>query len=55
MEVTLTPVWWERREWIRRWVNKPVRLWIVCHVEGHRPWRISKDVMPDQDVLDSVY
>lgn len=38
----------------QRWVIKPVHLWVVCRVDGHRPWRTSVDVLPDQDVLDTI-
>ncbi|MFF6859883.1 hypothetical protein ACFY9H_31440 [Streptomyces bacillaris] len=56
MEVTNAPRFFSggHRTWLTRWVNQPVRLWVVCHVDGHRPWRISRDVTPDQDVLDTV-
>lgn len=31
-----------------------LRLWVVCRVDGHRPWRTSVDVLPDQDVLATI-
>ncbi|MFD5065440.1 hypothetical protein [Streptomyces sp. NPDC058394] len=57
MDPTPAPHWYAggREGWRQDWVNKPVRLWIVCHVDGHRPWRISKDVLPEPNIADNIY
>ncbi|MGW6459926.1 hypothetical protein ACWF94_29030 [Streptomyces sp. NPDC055078] len=52
MDPTLVPRWYERRRWWQKWVNQPVRLWVTCQAEGHQPWTVSEDVMPDQDIID---
>lgn len=52
MDETLAPHWQSdgHAGWQRKWVNEPVRLWVVCHADGHRPWHLTFDVIPEEDV-----
>ncbi|TXS35241.1 hypothetical protein EAO77_37335 [Streptomyces sp. t39] len=30
--------------WERGQRDKPFRLWVTCHVDGHKPWHLHADV-----------
>lgn len=34
-------------EWEHHYAGEPLRLWIVCRAEGHKPWELTVDV-PEQ-------
>lgn len=44
MTNTVRPFWWDDDDATRRWRlevrDQPVRLWIECRLEGHKPWFI---------------
>ncbi|MEU8525236.1 hypothetical protein AB0C77_06480 [Streptomyces sp. NPDC048629] len=48
MTNTQNPSWYEGDDAARRWRSEvrkqPVRLWIECRKEGHKPWFIHKEV-----------
>ncbi|MGW7433277.1 hypothetical protein ACWGIN_27520 [Streptomyces sp. NPDC054861] len=48
MEPTKPPFWQNYPEaplqWSLQYRSEPVRLWIECHAEGHRPWFLHRDV-----------
>lgn len=56
MDETLRPHWWSDGQpgWQRSWANKPVRLWVVCHADGHHPWHLTFDVIPEPDIADTL-
>ncbi|MFH8894562.1 hypothetical protein [Streptomyces sp. NPDC017949] len=33
-----------RDHWERDWRNHDFRLWVDCHVEGHKPWNLTADI-----------
>ncbi|MFG2974494.1 hypothetical protein ACGFYY_16065 [Streptomyces sp. NPDC048331] len=30
--------------WARRWRDADLRLWVDCHVDGHKPWNLTAEV-----------
>ncbi|MFB6630057.1 hypothetical protein ACFCWY_09185 [Streptomyces sp. NPDC056362] len=37
-----------RPQWASDYRNEPFRLWVTCHVEGHKPWALTAD-LPQHD------
>ncbi|WP_331758279.1 hypothetical protein OG582_00135 [Streptomyces anulatus] len=48
LERSLPPRWYEGGEGAHRWqgehLTKPLRVWVRCVVEGHKPWRLTADL-----------
>ncbi|WP_146065875.1 hypothetical protein [Streptomyces sp. SM13] len=48
LDHSLPPRWYEGAEGTQRWQrefhNKPLRVWVRCVVEGHKPWRLTADL-----------
>lgn len=44
MRMTRWPYWYEQAMWAAMYGAAPVRLWVVCELDGHRPWRIPFQV-----------
>ncbi|RZU28193.1 hypothetical protein EV284_6359 [Streptomyces sp. BK022] len=42
------PSWMEgvdgERRWRRDYQSAPIRLWLICEADGHKPWRLPVDV-----------
>jgi hypothetical protein len=52
MEPTQPPFWQTYPEaqlvWLLDYKNEPVRLWITCEAEGHRPWFLHYEVAVEE-------
>ncbi|WP_433916925.1 hypothetical protein [Streptomyces sp. NBC_01744] len=50
LERSLPPRWYEGAEGARRWEfefqnHAPLRVWVVCQVEGHKPWKLTANLI----------
>jgi hypothetical protein len=50
LDPSMRPSWFEgdqgERDWRKRYRDSPLRLWVTCTAEGHKPWRLSAEVPP---------
>ncbi|MFE3505330.1 hypothetical protein ACFXPX_36675 [Kitasatospora sp. NPDC059146] len=46
LELSLRPAWDKDpiNSWARRYLDHPLRLRIVCHKDGHKPWTLIREV-----------
>ncbi|MDX2732914.1 hypothetical protein [Streptomyces sp. PA03-2a] len=50
LESSWPPRWYEGVDGARRWESDfqshaLLRVWVVCHVEGHKPWKLTADLV----------
>ncbi|MCF3136841.1 hypothetical protein [Streptomyces olivochromogenes] len=49
LQDSMPPAWTDRAAWREQYAGAPVRLWVRCRREGHRPWTLTYNV-PVTDV-----
>ncbi|MFJ2419292.1 hypothetical protein [Streptomyces brevispora] len=49
IEASKPPRWYEGAEGARRWQGEyqhtPLRVWVVCRVDGHKSWKLTADLI----------
>ncbi|GGP93346.1 hypothetical protein [Streptomyces melanogenes] len=47
LDPSLRPRWYDEDRWRAQYADAPLRLWIVCETDGHKPWTLSFEVGQD--------